>query len=759
MQGLSVRVRGIVQGVGFRPFVYQLAEQYALTGWVRNTNRQVEIEVDGTPDGLTAFVGDLRKRAPPLARIETIEIEERQAGGFSTFEIVESESGEGWQSIPPDTATCDACLAECLDPAARRHGYPFTNCTHCGPRFTIIDSLPYDRDRTTMRCFEMCDDCAAEYEDPRDRRFHAQPVACPACGPKLWFYDPLGRVPEGDPIEVCAVLLRHGRIVAIKGLGGFQLACDAANPEVVSQLRSRKRRYGKPFALMIPDLEWAQRLCDATPLELSTLASRECPIVLMKARPEVDIAPEVAPGLDTLGLMLPYTPLHHLLLRAFGGPLVMTSGNLSEEPIAVGNREAVRRLSEVADEFLLHDRDIHARYDDSVVRVIGDEVVPLRRARGFAPTPIDLPFSTSRDILACGAQQKCTFCLVKGTKAFVSQHIGDLENLETLEHYESSLDTFRSLFKVEPQLIAHDMHPDYLSSHVAHDFPAPSAFRVVVQHHHAHVVSAMVEHGIRGPVIGVAYDGTGYGLDGAIWGGEILTATWERFERVGHLRYAPMIGGEAAIRKPYRMAAGYVWSLCAASDAEFQTFLSRIPIAERILLRRQFEGKLNTPLTSSCGRLFDAAAALLGLRSEALYEGQPAVELEAIADESVTDAYYPFDVIREGDGWIVDPAAALRALWCDYRAGRPISAVAAAFHNTVAAFTLAVCEKVRDARRLNKVVLSGGCFQNALLTRRLSDQLRERDFEVFTHRQIPPNDGGISLGQAVVAYALMEEGR
>ncbi|MGD8866138.1 MAG: carbamoyltransferase HypF [Gemmatimonadales bacterium] len=759
MQGLSVRVRGIVQGVGFRPFVYQLAEQYSLTGWVRNTDRQVEIELDGTPDGLSGFVGELRRRAPPLARIDAIEVEEREPAGYSSFEIVESKSGEGWQSIPADTATCEACLGECLDPSARRHGYAFTNCTHCGPRFTIIETLPYDRDRTTMRCFAMCAACAAEYEDPRDRRFHAQPIACPACGPRLWFYDPLDHVPEGDPLQVCAALLRHGRIVAIKGLGGFQLACDAADNETVERLRSRKRRYGKPFALMVPDLEWVERLCEATSLELATLASRERPIVLLKRRPEIDIAAEVAPGLDTLGLMLPYTPLHHLLLRAFGGPLVMTSGNLSEEPIATGNREAVRRLGDIADDFLLHDRDIYARYDDSVVRVIGDDVVPLRRARGYAPTPIDLPFTASREILACGAQQKSTFCLVKESKAFISQHIGDLENLETLEHYESALETFRRLFRVEPRLIAHDMHPDYMSSHLAHDFPAPSAFRVVVQHHHAHIVSAMVEHGLREPVIGVAYDGTGYGLDGAIWGGEILAATWAKFERVGHLRYAPMIGGEAAIRKPYRMAVGYIWSLCSGSDVEFQTYLSKVPIGERIMLRRQFEGKLNTPLTSSCGRLFDAAAALLGIRSEALYEGQPAVELEAIADEDVTDVYYPFDVIRQGNAWVVDPAAVLRALWCDYRAGRPVPVVAAAFHNTVAQFTLAVCERVRDSQKLNRVVLSGGCFQNALLTRRLSDRLRERDFEVFTQRQVPPNDGGISLGQAAVAYAMMEDGR
>jgi hydrogenase maturation protein HypF len=690
-----------------------------------------------------------------LAQIDEVEIEERPRRGYESFEIVESLVDEGWQSIPADTATCDACLEECFDPTDRRHAYPFTNCTHCGPRFTIIESLPYDRSRTTMQCFPMCDACRREYGDPYDRRFHAQPVACPDCGPKLWLHDPLDSLPGGDPIEVCASLLKEGRIVAVKGLGGYQLACDACNPEAVERLRSRKRRYGKPFALMVPDVEWARRLCDTADIELEALQSRARPIVLMSRRTETALAQEVAPDLDTLGLMLPYTPLHHMLLRSFDGPLVMTSGNLSEEPIAIGNREAVRRLGDIADDFLLHDRDIYARYDDSVVRVLGDRVVPVRRARGYAPTPIDLPFKAARDIMACGAQQKSTFCLVKDSKAFISQHIGDLENLETLEHFESSLETFRRLFRVEPEVIAHDMHPDYLSTHIAHDFPAPLALRVVVQHHHAHVVSAMVEHGIREPVIGVAYDGTGYGLDGAIWGGEILVAEWGSFERVGHLRYAPMIGGEAAIHKPYRMALGYIWSLCSASEAEFQPFVAKIPIGERILLRRQFEAGLNSPATSSCGRLFDAAAALLGLRDEAVYEGQPAVELEAAADPGAADMIYPYDLITEGDGWVIDPAATLRALWCDHRAGRPVPMVAAAFHSTVAAFTLAVCQKVRQARGLNRVVLSGGCFQNALLTRRLLDRLAEDNFEVFTHRQVPPNDGGISLGQAAVADALV----
>ncbi len=753
MQGLSVKVRGTVQGVGFRPFVFQLAERYRLTGWVRNTNSQVEIELDGDEAALDGFLRDLRERAPPLARINAVEIERHAPSGFSSFEIVASELGGGWGSIPPDTATCDACLAELLNPSERRYRYPFTNCTHCGPRFTIIESLPYDRPRTTMRCFSMCDDCRREYTDPRDRRFHAQPVACPACGPRVWRHGGLGEAAAEDAIEVGVSLLREGKILAIKGLGGFQLACDAANGEAVARLRGRKRRYGKPFALMVPDLVWVRRLCDPTELEIDALTSRERPIVLMRRRPQANVAPDVAPGLDTLGLMLPYTPLHHLLLRGFDGPLVMTSGNLSEEPIAVGNREAVARLADIADDFLLHDRDIYARYDDSVVRVLGDAVVPIRRARGFAPDPLALPFTARHDVLACGAHQKNTFCLLKEDRAFLSQHIGDLENLETLEHFQAALTTYRRLFKVEPEIIAYDMHPDYLSTRVAQEYPLPGAVRVAVQHHHAHIVSAMVEHGVSERVIGVAYDGTGYGRDGAIWGGEILIADWKGLERVAHFRYAPMLGGEAAIRKPYRMAAGYIWSLCRASEAEFAPFIGALPIGERIILRRQFETQFNTPLTSSCGRLFDAAAALLGVRTEAVYEGQPAVELEALADPEA-DALYPFDLLRAEQGWVIDPAATLRALWCDYRAGRPIPLIAAAFHNTVVAFTVEACRAVRDKQGFNRVVLSGGCFQNALLTRRLRDRLAVEGFEVLTHRRVPPNDGGISLGQAVVAYAL-----
>ena len=756
MQGLSVRVRGTVQGVGFRPFIYQLAERHGLTGWVRNTGGQVEIELDGDEQALAEFLGELRRESPPLARIEELLSEQRPAAGYAAFEIRRSHEDGGWQAIPPDVATCDACLSELFDPRDRRYRYPFINCTHCGPRFTIIDGLPYDRSRTTMRHFPMCEACRREYENPRDRRFHAQPVACPACGPKIWMHLPATPAPAVDPIDLCVSLLKAGDIIAVKGLGGFQLACDASNDDAVRRLRLRKRRYGKPFALMVPDVESARELCVISPAEAAVLRSPERPIVLAKRRAAARAASELAPGLDTLGLMLPYTPLHHLLLRGFEGPLVMTSGNVSEEPIAIGNLEALERLGEIADGFLLHDRDIYARYDDSVARVIDGAAVPIRRARGYAPAPIALPFEVGNEILACGAQQKSTFCALKGSNAFLSPHIGDLENLETLEHFQATLDLFQRLFRLKPRIIAHDLHPDYLSSRFARELPLDGGLRIEVQHHHAHVVSAMVEHGLRDPVIGVAYDGTGYGEDAAVWGGEILIADWASFRRAAHLRYVPMLGGEGAIRKPYRMAAAHLWALGAERAAEFEPFFAELPGGEREILRRQFEERWNAPLTSSCGRLFDAAAALIGIRREALYEGQPAIELEAAADPNV-DRGYPFELTLDEGRWIMDPGPALAALWREGRAGVPVSEIAAAFHNTVAAFTVDACRAIRAEHGLRQVVLSGGCFQNALLTARLADGLARAGFEVFTHHAVPPNDGGIALGQAVVAYARTEE--
>lgn len=760
--GLSIRVRGTVQGVGFRPFVFRLAERHGLTGWVRNTAGQVEIEVDGAVDTLDAFVRALRLEAPPVARIQEVHTTSRPAAGYDSFAILHSQSDEGWQAVSPDIATCDECVSEIFDPAARRHGYAFTNCTNCGPRFTIIESLPYDRARTTMRHFPMCAECRTEFENPRDRRFHAQPIACPTCGPKVWLHIPNEFVADGDPIAQCAALLLAGKIVALKGLGGFHLACDATNESAVSALRKRKYRYGKPLAIMVADAEVAAEYIEISHTTRRLLESRERPIVVACAHPRAlasspvrQLASSLTSGLDTLGVMLPYTPLHHLLMRAAGRPLVMTSGNLTEEPIATGNQEALKRLGDVADAFLLHNRDIYSRYDDSVIRVADELVVQLRRARSLAPAPIALPFTATSDILAVGPQQKNTFCLVKGSQAFVSQHLGDLDNLDNCDAYNETLDLYARLFKVNPSVVGHDLHPDYFTTGLARNVNAPQIMRVAVQHHHAHIVSCMAEHGIDRPVIGIAYDGTGYGTDGAIWGSEVLIATWHGFERAAHLRYTPLLGGEAAVRNPLRMAVSHLWASGGGAQRAFADFFARFNATELNVWQKQFETGLNAPPTSSCGRLFDAVAALLGIRTDALYEGQPAVELEAVADARVEDCY-SYLLVHDRNTWLIEPASMLRDLWRDVRRGRPVPEIAAAFHNTVAAWTSAAAEKVRDTSGLNEVCLSGGCFQNMLLTSRVQKRLGEAGFTVYAQQQLPPNDAGVSLGQATVAWAITQ---
>ncbi|MDQ3606940.1 MAG: carbamoyltransferase HypF, partial [Gemmatimonadota bacterium] len=603
-------VRGTVQGVGFRPFVYRLAGAHELAGWVRNTGAGVEIEVEGVTSRLDAFAHALSAEAPPLARLDAVEIHAVEPAGDRAFTIFPSHAREGESlAVPPDVATCAACLEEVNDPSARRYSYPFTNCTDCGPRFTIIEALPYDRARTTMRGFALCEACRAEYEDPADRRFHAEPIACPVCGPTLRFRGPRphpltpspcspvraaqrhsgrggtglvfsppplwGRgvqpgaspsepgegLPEGehagkDALRAAVAALCAGQIVAVKGLGGFQLACNAADESAVSRLRERKAREARPFAIMVRDLEAARALCEISAAEAAVLSGPRAPIVLLRRRhpllAEAVLAEGVAPGLDTLGIMLPGTPLHHLLLREFGGPLVMTSGNRSEEPIVIGNEEAEARLSGITDALLLHDREIASRYDDSVVRVDDEAPVVLRRARGFAPEPIRLPRAAAAPILATGAQLKNTFCLVRGDSAFVGQHIGDLDDALTLANYQQTLALYRRLFAIEPMVVAHDLHPNYAATRFAHSLEGVTL--VAVQHHHAHVVSCMAEHGVTEPVIGVAFDGTGYGTDGAVWGGELLVADWRGFRRVAHLAYLPLPGGDAAAREPWRMA-------------------------------------------------------------------------------------------------------------------------------------------------------------------------------------------------------------
>jgi hydrogenase maturation protein HypF len=748
-----ISVRGVVQGVGFRPFIYRLARGHNLKGWVRNTSGNVEIEVEGDGETVDSFLSDLKTEAPPMASIENVEVAFYPTKGYTGFQIKPSLSREGqYQLVSPDIATCEDCKAEIFSPDDRRSRYPFTNCTNCGPRFTIIEDIPYDRPKTTMRQFQMCPQCQCEYDDPLDRRFHAQPNACSQCGPSLELVDGDGKpVKSKDVIKKASDLLKEGKILAVKGLGGFQLACDATSEVAVNTLRARKRRPSKPLAVMIATLEDIEKRCLVSDEERKLLESPQCPIVLLRWKHGSDISPAVAPNLKYLGVMLPYTPLHHLLLKETGLPLVMTSGNLSEEPIAKDNDEALARLKGIADYFLLHNRGIYARYDDSVCMVEGTPQV-IRRARGYAPYPIFLPFK-SKQVLACGAELKNTFCLTKDEHAFLSQHIGDMENEETLEHFENTIGLYKKLFRVEPEIIACDMHPEYLATKYAIETGAKAGLKIVpVQHHHAHIVSCLAENKVEGPVIGVAFDGTGYGTDGTIWGGEFLLAAWENFRRVGHLEYVPLVGGEAAIKKPYRMALSYLYTLLGEDFNPEGLPLSRLNPAEIEIIKQQLKRGINSPLTSSAGRLFDAVSALAGVRGEIDYEAQAAIELEMVAPDGVDEPEsYPFSIVGEGGTGVVKLRELLSAVVRDVRNQTPVPVVSLKFHNTMAEIIAEMCKLVAKERGINQVALSGGAFQNRLLLKLATVALQREGFEVLTHHLVPANDGGISLGQAVVA--------
>jgi hydrogenase maturation protein HypF len=774
----SISVRGIVQGVGFRPFVYGLAVKHNLKGWVYNTSEDVKIEVEGKAGAIRQFERELQTQAPPLAHIENINVEYHRPVGYKSFEIRKSQAQRGkYQLISPDVATCQACLSELLNPEDRRYRYPFTNCTNCGPRFTIIEGMPYDRPKTTMRCFQMCPQCQAEYDNPLDRRFHAQPNACPKCGPQVQLVDNQGNVVnESNPIAAASQLLKKGKTVAVKGLGGFLLACDATNKTAVKTLRRRKNRPSKPFAIMVATVDEAKRHCYVLPEEEELLTSSQSPIVLMIWKEDSSVSREVAPNLWFLGIMLPYTPLHHILLRDTGLPLVMTSGNLSEEPIARDNDEALRRLSGIADYFLVHNRDIYSRYDDSVAMVERGASQLVRRARSYAPYPIRLPFKT-RQVLGCGAEDKNTFCLTKDNYAFVSQHIGDMENMETLEHFDSTISLYKRLFHIEPEIIACDLHPDYLATKYAQELGVAGMKLVPVQHHHAHIASCLADNGLEGPVIGVTFDGTGMGADGKIWGGEFLVADYRNFRRAGHLEYLPLPGGDAAIKRPYRTAIGYILTLLGedALAAVIATLnqvkgkqsqlasIGQVTEVEIEVIKRQIERKINSPLTSSMGRLFDAMSALLGVRGEIDYEGQAAVELEmaayssviatSVSDEVISTAQesYPYRIV-EGEGIrIVRLKDLLSAVIEDLQQGVSRGRISVKFHNTVAGMINEMCRLIADETGITQVALSGGVFQNRLLLRKTVSLLESSGFQVFTHRQVPCNDGGISLGQAVIA--------
>ncbi len=755
-EAAHLSVRGVVQGVGFRPFVHRLALRHGLAGWVRNASGDVQIRIEGDPAAIAKFVRDLRAEAPPLARIDALDVEPFEAAGLAAFTILESRTEAGRrQPVSPDFAVCAACEAELFDPANRRSRYPFITCTDCGPRFTVIDAMPYDRERTSMRAFAQCPACLEEYRTPGDRRYHSETNSCPSCGPRVWLEVPdhPGLPPGvGDPIRAAAELLAAGRIVAIRGLGGFHLAVDATNEEAVARLRARKHREAKPLAVMVRTLADARHLGDVGPEEEALLTSRERPIVLLHKQPGSPLAPSVAPGLHTIGVMLAYTPLHQLLCDLVRRPLVMTSGNLSDEPIAIANDDARRRLAGIADAFLLHDREIVARYDDSVLRVAGGTPVFLRRARGYAPLPLALPVASPRPLVAVGPHLKNTFTLVHGREAYVSQHIGDLENLETLEHWRAALNAYRRLFRLEPEVAVRDLHPGYLSTRLAGDLGLERI--VAVQHHHAHVAAVLAEHGVTEPAVGVAFDGTGYGADGHVWGAEFLIADLASYQRAGQLRYARLPGGDLAAREPWRAALGYLALEPDAAGAFVHAF-APVPAETRTIAMQQIARRLNAPLASSLGRLFDAAAAVLGVRTVSRFEGEAAMELEALAGRRSAQPF-PFPAAEGPDGlWVLDPLPLLVALGERRAAGVGAAELAARFHESVAAATDVLAARLAARAGLRTVALGGGCFQNARLLVSLRARLEARGLRVLVPRRLGPNDGAVSYGQAAVAAALL----
>ena len=802
----QIEVSGIVQGVGFRPYIYRLAKARHLNGTIRNTSAGVTIEIQGPAEAVQDFVDRLPAEAPPLARITGFTVNELQClpapiGGDADFCIVHSHEGEEVRTlISPDVAVCPDCLREMFDPNDRRYRYPFINCTNCGPRFTIIRNIPYDRPSTSMAPFPMCPACLAEYEDPLDRRFHAQPNACWLCGPHVELWDRSGQKIEcSDPIVDAVAALRAGLVVAIKGLGGFHLAADATNPVAVALLRQRKRRVEKPFAVMVPDLHAAEEICELNDSARTALQSIQRPIVLLpkallpkallpKAslpnNSSTRIPDEVAPFNRYLGVFLPYTPLHYLLL-AEGGfkALVMTSGNLSEEPIAIDNHEAVNRLNGLADYFLVHNRDILLRCDDSVVRVAGGVTRQLRRSRGFVPVPVflkdDLINTTKNQpsVLAVGGEMKNTICLTKGSHAFLSQHVGDLENVESYHFFHEAIEHLKSILEIHPQIIAYDLHPDYFSTKWA--LQQKGAALIGVQHHHAHIASCMAEARLEGRVIGFALDGTGYGTDGNIWGGEVLLAGYKDFERVAHFEYVPLPGGAAAIREPWRMAVSYLAHHFGRDFLQPNSPTFGIPFVHNLnrrkvdFLLRMIEQGVNSPLTSSCGRLFDAVAALIGIRQQVNYEAQAAIELEMAMALSETassesdkdkDNAYPLKLMpktspepaSEHDRWIIGTRPLFEALLDDLDRGLPVATISRSFHNGLVECFVQLATMLRNKTTLNRVCLSGGTFHNIYLSQKLEARLSESGFEVFTQKEVPAGDGGLSLGQAVVAAARFQ---
>ncbi len=775
----AILVEGVVQGVGFRPFVWRLATELGLAGRVRNAAGRVEIEAAGPPASLDALARRLRTDAPPRARVERVSVADIAPDPLTAlprpFAIDDSvATASADRLFPPDIAACDDCVREVLDPADRRYRYPFTNCTNCGPRATIIDELPYDRAQTTMRAFPLCAACAAEYRDPANRRFHAEPVACATCGPRL-SWRVAGAAAAGatgeDALAAAVRAVLDGAVVAVKGLGGYHLACDATNDEAVMRLRDRKRRWAKPFAIMVRDLEATQGLCHVGAAEQRLLTGPARPIVLLEARRDgrPRLAPSVATGNRRLGVFLPYTPLHHLLLGAVGRPIVLTSGNLTDEPLATDDLDALVRLSGLADGFLAHDREIRARYDDTVTRVIAGRESVVRRARGYAPEALALPVPTPMPLLCVGAELKHTFTLARGARAHVAPHNGDLEDLATHRAFTDSLAHLSRLLALEPEIVVHDLHPEYLSTKYAVEHFVP-ARRIAVQHHHAHVASCAAEHGITGPFLGVAYDGLGMGDDGTLWGGELLLADLRGYRRLARFGRAPLPGGALAVRRPYRMALGYLFGAedldgddrsvgpgIPVADGIAAGFLDRLDPREVALVRTQVTRGLNAPVASSAGRLFDAAAALLGIRDVAEFEAQAAIDLELAAGDR-SAAPLPYAITRRDGLLVYDPRPTLAALLAARAGGTAAAPLAAAFEETVAVVTMELLTEARVTTGVRTVCLSGGVFQNRRLASALVRRLTRHGFEVFINRLVPVNDGGVSYGQAAIAAARLGAG-
>ncbi len=759
LNAIELKVSGIVQGVGFRPYVYRLALKYGLAGMVGNTGEGVLIRAQGPGSSLRAFVKALKDEVPRLACITSIEQRHIEAQpGRKGFVILASQAGgERKALISPDVAVCRECIRELLDPKDRRYGYPFINCTNCGPRFTIIESMPYDRPGTSMKVFPMCKECAKEYYDPRDRRFHAQPNACWTCGPSLFWHGSNGEfVPSDDPVSNAAKALGQGHIVAVKGLGGFHLAVDAGSEKSVALLRARKGRRSKPLAVMVRDIDTARRLCRVSSEEARLLVSREGPIVLLKKNEDVDLAFNLSPGISDLGLMLPYTPLHHLLLAQRGCPesLVMTSGNPCNSPICTGNDEALQCLSGIADYFLLHDREIVARVDDSVIKVAAGKARIIRRSRGYVPRPVRMPWRLPQ-ILACGGDLKNTFCLAKDREAFLSQHIGDLDVPDTLDFFRQGLEHLKEVLGIMPETVVCDLHPDYFSTRQARGLSLPC---IAVQHHHAHAVSIMAEHGLDETVLAVILDGAGYGPDGTVWGGELFLASRSGYRRMGRLGRLPLPGGDAAAKAPWRMGLSILWATFGPdglTNSVLPATLCSIPEEKRRVVAQMMAKGLNSPVASSCGRLFDAVAAVLGLRSESEYEGQAAMELESLAGEcsgeiSLKRPVYPLTIRKKEGLWVIDLHGLTEAIIKDLMDKVPKEAIALRFHVWLARSIVQLLKRLSDETGIKTVVLAGGCMQNALLLQVLMDLLGCEGFFVYAGEQIPANDGGLSLGQVVI---------